>query len=123
MPLVFRATDAAFQLRDELQTLRFATAQRRTRLAQLQITESSIDEQRKRPRDLRMGREKLRRFFDRHFHHVADRFVVVENFERLRIVTASAAVLARHERFRQKIHFQFDHALALCRSRNDRLRR
>ena len=61
-----------------------------------------------------MRMKKLRRFLDRHLHYVADRFLVVEDFERLRIVSATAAVFARHQRLRQKIHFQFDHALAVA---------
>src|ERR1043166_6297840 len=44
---------------------------------------------------------------------MADRFVVIKHFQRLRIVTAAGAFLARHERARQKIHLQFDRALAL----------
>ena len=118
-----RATDAAFQLRHELQALRFAAAQGRTRLAEFEITEAGIDQQRKRTRDLRMRREKFRRFLDRHFHHVADRLFVVENFERLRIVTFPAAIFARHITARQKIHLELDHALAFAAFRNGRLRR
>ena len=52
--------------------------------------------------------------FDRHLHHVTDRFFVVEDFERLRIVTATAAIFARHITARQKTHLELDHALALA---------
>ena len=62
-----------------------------------------------------MCREEFRGFFNRHVHHVTDGFLVVENFERLRIVTFAAAIFARHVCARQKIHFQFDIALALAR--------
>ena len=61
-----------------------------------------------------MRRKELRSFFDRHLHHVPDGLVVVEDLERLRIVTAAAAVFARHITARQKIHFQFDHALTFA---------
>jgi hypothetical protein len=44
-PLIFRATDSAFQLRHEFQALRFAAAQGRTRLSQLQIAKPGIDQQ------------------------------------------------------------------------------
>src|SRR5213596_311110 len=54
-------------------------------------------------------------FFDRHLHHVTNRFFVIEDFERLRIVAPAAAVLARHVTARQKIHFQLDYALPLAR--------
>ena len=61
-----------------------------------------------------MRRKEFRRFLDCHFHYVADRFVVVENLERLRIVTFAAAIFARHIAAREKIHLQFDHALTLA---------
>ena len=61
-----------------------------------------------------MRAKKISGFLDCHLHHVADRLFVVEHFERLRVVTAPTAVLARHQRLRQKIHLQFDHALALA---------
>ena len=59
-----------------------------------------------------MRTKKLRRFLQRHLHHIADRLFVVEDFECLWIVTAPAAVLARNQRLRQEIHFQFDDTLA-----------
>ena len=61
-----------------------------------------------------MRGKEFRRFFDRHFHHVADRFVAVKYLKRLRIVTFTAAVFARHIATRQKIHLQFDHTLTLA---------
>ena len=61
-----------------------------------------------------MGRKEYGRFFDRHFHHIADRFVVVEYLKRLRIVTFAAAVFAWHVAAWQKIHLQFDYALTLA---------
>ena len=61
-----------------------------------------------------MRPKKFRRFFDRHFHDVADRLFIVEHFERLWIVTATTAVLTRHQRLRQKIHLQLDHALTFA---------
>ena len=61
-----------------------------------------------------MYREKLRRFFDRHLHDIADRLFVVEDFERLRVVTFLAAVLTRHITAREKIHLQLDDALAFA---------
>ena len=62
-----------------------------------------------------MCREKFRGFFDRHLHHVADRFFVVENFERLRVVASAAAIFTRHITARQKIHLQLDDALSFAR--------
>ena len=62
-----------------------------------------------------MCREKLRTFFDRHFHDIADRFFVIENLERLGIIAAAAAVFARHVTARQKIHLELDYALPLAR--------
>src|SRR5206468_12203095 len=62
-----------------------------------------------------MCREKLRTFFDRHFHDIADRFFVIENLERLGIVAPAAAVFAGHVTARQKIHLELDYALPLAR--------
>src|ERR671918_1064408 len=62
-----------------------------------------------------MRRKELRRFLDRHLHYVANRFIVIENFERLRIVTATAAIFAGHITAREKIHYQLDHALTSAR--------
>jgi hypothetical protein len=83
-------------------------------LSQLEIAQPRIDQQGERPRNFRVRRKKFRRFFDRHFHHVADRFVVVEYLKRLGIVTFAAAIFAWHVAARQKIHLQFDHALTLA---------
>ena len=62
-----------------------------------------------------MRRKELRRFLDCHLHDVADGFFVVENFECLWVITPAAAIFARHVTARQKIHFQFDHALTFAR--------
>jgi len=70
-----------------------------------------------------MRREKLRRFFDGQLHDVADGLFVIENLQRLRIVTATVTVLAQHITARQKIHLQLDHGPDLCMSRNARPRR
>ena len=56
--------------------------------------------------------KKIRGLLDRHLHHVADALFVVEHFEGLRIVTAAAAILARHIAARQKTHLELDRALA-----------
>ena len=46
-PLIRCAADSAFQLCHELEPLRFATAQSGTRLSELQIAKTGVDEQRK----------------------------------------------------------------------------
>ena len=61
-----------------------------------------------------MRRKKLRRLLDRHFHDVADRFFVVENFQRLRIVTSAVAIFAGHITAGQEIHLQLDHTLTFA---------
>ena len=113
-PLIGRAADPPLELRDQLQPLRFAAAERWTRLSQLEIAKTGIDQKGERARNLWMRRKELRCFLDCHFHHVANRFLVVEHLKRLRIVTFAAAVFARHIATRQKVHLQFDHALTLA---------
>src|SRR5581483_7475280 len=97
-----------------LESLRFAAAQGGARLSEFQIAQPGIYEQRKRSRNLWMRREKFRRFFDGHLHDVANRSAVVEDFEGLRIVAPAVAIFARHITAGQKIHLQFDQALALA---------
>src|ERR1043165_3454365 len=54
------------------------------------------------------------RLLDGHVHDIADGLLIVEDFERLRVVPFSAAVFAGHVGTRQKIHFQLDYTLALA---------
>ena len=58
--------------------------------------------------------EELCRFLNRHIHDIANRFVVVEDFQGLRVVTCSAAVFTRHVGAREEIHLQLDHALSFA---------
>ena len=53
-PLVCRAADPAFQLRYQLEPLRFSAAQRRARLPQFKVAEPSIDQQGERASNFRM---------------------------------------------------------------------
>ena len=109
---VLGAPDSPRQFRRQFQSLRFAAAQSWAGLSQFEVTKSSIDQERERARNLRICFKKSSRFFDRHFHDIPDRFFVVENFERLRVVPFPPAILARHITARQKIHFQLNHTLA-----------
>ena len=69
-------------------------------------------EERERALDLRLGGEEFGGLLERHVHDVADAVLVVDHFERGRVVAAAVAVRARHVARRQEIHLDLDHALA-----------
>ena len=102
--------------RRELEPLRFAAAQGRTRLAEFQIAKPGIDQQRKRPRDFLdvAPKNSAASSIVISITSPIDLFVI-ENFERLRVVTFPAAIFTRHITARQKTHLQLDHALAFAR--------
>src|SRR5205823_7017280 len=62
-----------------------------------------------------MGGKEFGSFLDGHLHDIADALFVVEDFQRLRVVTPAAAIFTRHVTARQKIHFELDHSLSLAR--------
>ena len=114
-PLVRLAAHSALQLRHQLEALRFAAAQSGTRLSELQIPKTGVDQERKRTGDFWMHGKEFRRFFDCHFHHIADGFFVKKNLERLRIVPPALTIFTRDITAWQKVHLELDHALALAR--------
>src|SRR6476659_6811677 len=62
-----------------------------------------------------MGSKKFRGLGDRHLHYVTDAAFVVENFERLRIVTFPAAIFAPDVAVGQETHLEFDRSLTGAR--------
>ena len=99
---------------DEFDALGFAAAERRTGLAQLQITEAGIAEGLERTFDARHTGEEIHRFLDGEFQHLRNVFAAVFNIERFAIEPATAADFARHKCRRQEIHLQFDRAGAFA---------
>ena len=61
-----------------------------------------------------MSGKKFGGFLDGHLHDIADALLVVEDFQRLRVVTTTIALFARHITARQKIHLQLDRPLSFA---------
>ena len=85
------------ELRDELQALRLAAAQGVRRLAELEVAEAEIDEERERTRHLRDGREHARGLRDVEVEDRARDEAVQLHVERLAIEAPAAAGLAGSE--------------------------
>src|SRR5204862_5266249 len=62
--------------------------------------------------DLRNVAEELERLLDRHVEHVGDRLALEADLERLAVVPAAVALLARHVDVRQEVHLDLDLAVA-----------
>ena len=65
--------------------------------------------------DLRDLREEAQRLLDRHLEHVGDRLPLEPHLERLAVVAAALAGLARDVDVRQEVHLDLDLAVALAR--------
>src|SRR5206468_6912896 len=62
--------------------------------------------------DLRDVLEELERLLDRHAEHVGDRLALVADLQRLAVVAAAVALLARHVDVGQEVHLDLDLAVA-----------
>ena len=100
---------------DELHALRFAAAQRRRRLAELDVAEADVLQRPKLVRDRRKVLEQRQRLIDGEVEHVGDRLAAVLDLERLAVVAAALALLARHVDVGQEVHLDGDDAVALAR--------
>ena len=84
-------------------------------MAELDVTEADVLQ---RPQLVRNGREVLeqrQRLIHGEIQHAGDRLAAVLDFERLAVVAAALALLARHVHVGQEVHLDGDHAVALTR--------
>src|ERR1039458_2776151 len=104
----------AAQLGGEFHALRFAAAQRRGRLAQTNIAEADLRQRGQWVANLRHGAEERDGLIHRHVQHVGDVLAFVIDLQRLAVVAAPIAGLARHVHRRQEVHLDLDQAVALA---------
>src|SRR5690606_41995930 len=95
--------------------LGLAARQRGRRLAQLDVAQADVDQGLQLARDRRNVLEQLQRILDGHLEHVVDVVALVEDLQRLAVVTLAAADIARHVYVRQEVHLDLDQAVALAR--------
>ena len=113
---VERAAGAALrQLLRQLHALRLAARQRRRRLAELDVAEADVLQRAQLVGDRRKVLEQRQRLIDRQVEHVGDRLAAILDLERLAVVAAALALLARDVDVGQEVHLDRDHAVALAR--------
>ena len=102
------------ELRGELHALRLAPGERRRRLAELDVVEADVVQRLQPAPELRDLGEEPQRFLDRHLEHVRDRLALEAHLERLAVVAAPMAGLARHVDVGQEVHLDLDRPVALA---------
>ena len=113
---VERAAGAApRQFLRQLHALRLAAAQRRRRLAELDVAEADVLQRPQLVGDRREVLEQRQRLVDGQVEHVGDRLAAVLDLERLAVVAPALALLARHVDVGQEVHLDGDDAVALAR--------
>ena len=87
---------------------------RRRRLAKPEVAEADVLQRAQLVRDRREVLEQRQRLIDGEIEHVGDRLAAVPDLERLAVVAAALALLARHIDVRQEVHLDRDDAVALA---------
>ncbi len=106
------AGSTAAQLGGQLYALSFAAGQRRRRLAQLDIAQTHVYQRLQFCAQSRQIAEKLERSFSGHVEHFVYVLALIAHLERLAVVAVAAADVARHIYVGQKVHLNFDYAVA-----------
>ena len=103
------------QFRRQLDALRLAAGQRGRRLAEVEVAEPDVVEQRELLGDARLGREEVHRVRHGEVEHVGDALPLVADLERLAVVAPPLADLARHVDVGEEVHLDLDEPVALAR--------
>ena len=98
----------------QLDALRLAAGERGAGLAQREVPQAHIAQQRQRPTDARMGAEEFHGVFHVHRQHIADRALTPMHLLGLAIEARTVAALAMHLHVRQEAHLHGALALALA---------
>ena len=98
----------------EFDALRFPTAESGAGLAEANVTEPDFGESQADIVNLRDGSEEINGFVDGHVEDVGDVHAFVGDLESFAIVAAAVAGFASHVNRREKVHFNFDEAVALA---------
>ena len=100
------------ELARELDPLRLAAGKRGRRLSELDVAEPDVGERLHVPLDRRDVLEELERLVDAHLEDVGDRAALVLHLERLAVVAAALADLARDVDVGEEVHLDLDLAVA-----------
>ena len=105
---------AAREFLRQLDALRLATGESRRRLANVDVAEADFVERYQLVADRRHGAEELGAFLDRHVEHVGDGLAAEGDVESLAVVALAVALVALNVDVGQKVHLDFDDAVALA---------
>ena len=102
------------ELRGKLHSLSLAAGKPRCRLTEPQISQPNFSQGLEFSADRGNLEEKLVGRFHCHVKDVGDVLALVKDFKRVTIVSLPPARFARHINVREKVHFYFDHTVALA---------
>ena len=102
------------QFGHQLEALRLAARQGRARLAEREVAETDVVEQRQRVGDRRMRGKESTGLGDRHRQHVGDGAILPAHGQRLAIEAVTAADIARDLDVGQEVHLDRDLALTFA---------
>ena len=102
------------QLLRELDPLRLAPAQRRRRLAELDVAEPDVLESAELPGDRREILQQRQRLIDGQVEDVGDRLAAILDLQRFAVVAPPLALLAGHVDVGQEVHLDRDDAVPLA---------
>ena len=95
------------QFRRELNPLRLSAREHCCRLSQCDVFQSDITEELQLFSDRRNLGKQVKRFGTGHFEDIGNRFSLISDFKRLRVVPFAAARLARYPDIGEKLHLDF----------------
>ena len=108
------ASAAAAQFLRKLDALRLAAGKRGGLLPQMNVIEADIVQRLELVAERRHVLQHIEGFRDRHVKHFRDIFPFVADFQRFAVIAAAVALFAGDVHVRQKVHFDFNHAVAFA---------
>ena len=106
---------AAAQFFGELHALRLAAGERRSGLTEMDVFKADIYERIELVADARHVFHEFGGVLDRHIEDFGDILPFIANFQCLAVITLAVTFFTSHIHIRQKVHFDFDHAVPFTR--------
>ncbi|CNV10436.1 Uncharacterised protein [Salmonella enterica subsp. enterica serovar Bovismorbificans] len=103
------------QFARQLHALGLAAGKRCRRLTKTDIGQPHVHQRLQLTRQRRNRIKELTRFFNGHIQYFVDGLAFVLNLQRFPVIALAFALVARHVNIRQKVHFDFNDAIALAR--------
>src|SRR3989344_5113528 len=103
----------AIKFRSNFHSLCFPTRECSSRLTKTKITQTNIVQTFEPIVNRRYIRKETECFFDSHFENIVDIFFIIFYFKSLFHKTLAVTNIARYINSRQKMHFNFNHAITL----------